>query len=153
MQIIVNILFMLLPVVSSTINYRQELSLCISASRWRLPSISCCWQFSNTDDQFHTWSTSIFILLQSLHEHNQWNSILTNIMISFQSIPFSIICLIFIRINQIITLLVSGPLLWFDDPIYIIHWFYQLIFIFTILYYLIILFNDINYQSMIRLST
>ena len=82
--------------------------MCISAYRWRLPSISCCWQFSNTDDQFHIWSTSIFILLQSLHEHNQWNSILTNIMISFQSIPFSIICLIFIRINQVITLLVSG---------------------------------------------
>ena len=108
MQIITNIKYMLLPVVSSTINFRHELSLCISAYRWRLPSISCCWQFSNTDDQFHTWSTSIFILLQSLHEHNQWNSILTNIMISFQSIPFSIICLIFIRINQVITLLVSG---------------------------------------------
>ena len=131
MQIIINILYMLLPVVSNTINYRQELSLCISAYRWRLPSISCCWQFSNTDDQFHIWSTSIFILLQSLHEHNQWNSSLTNITISFQSIPFSIICLIFIRINQIITLLVSGPLLWFDDPIYIIHWFYQLIFIYN----------------------
>ena len=111
MQIIVNILFMLLPVVSSTINFRHELSLCISAYRWCLPSISCCWQFSNTDDQFHTWSTSIFILLQSLHANNQWNSILTNITILVQLIPYSIICSIFIRINQIIILLISRPII------------------------------------------
>ena len=145
---------MLLPVVSSTINYKHELSLCISAYPWFLASISCCWQFSNTDDQFHTWSTSIFILLQSLHANNQWNSILTNITISFQLIPFSIICSIFIRINQIIILLISRPIImiWWS------YFYYSLIlsthnYLFTILYYLTILLNDITYQSMIRLST
>ena len=145
---------MLLPVVSNTINFRHELSLCISAYRWRLPSISCCWQFSNTDDQFHTWSTSIFILLQSLHANNQWNSILTNITILVQLIPYSIICSIFIRINQIIILLISRPIImiWWS------YFYYSLIlsthnYLFTILYYLTILLNDITYQSMLLLST